>query len=132
MHKVLLPKPQNFDGMFTIIKVFERNAHLANWLVANAPKAVLVAEFQAKEGDIVSIDLGVTFEGYVTDAADPWLTLLGSRIDTTSIPESGFRGRSGTIGRSTFFAGLGTAEQVTLQGRVVGTQVVWTAARRAR
>lgn len=74
----------------------------------------------------------VQLEGYVTDAADPWLTLLGSRIDTTSIPESGFRGRSGTIGRSTFFAGLGAGEQVTLQGRVVGTQVVWTAARRAR
>jgi hypothetical protein len=74
----------------------------------------------------------VQLEGYVIDAADPWLTLLGSRIDTTSIPESGFRGRSGTIGRSTFFSGLGTGEQVTLQGRVVGTQVVWTAARRAR
>lgn len=74
----------------------------------------------------------VQVEGYVTTAADPWVTLLGSLIDTTSIPDGGFRGRSGTIGRSTFFAGLGTGEKVTLQGRVVGTQVVWTAARRAR
>lgn len=73
----------------------------------------------------------VQLEGYVTNAADPWLTLLGSTIDTTSIPDGGFRGRSGTIGRSAFFTGLGTGEQVTLQGRVAGTQVVWTAARRA-
>lgn len=74
----------------------------------------------------------VQLEGYVTTAADPWLTVLGSSIDTTSIPDGGFRGRSGTIGRNRFFAGLGTGEQVTLQGRVVGTQVVWTAARRTR
>lgn len=73
----------------------------------------------------------VQLEAYVANAADPWLTLLGSSIDTTSIPDAGFRGRSGTIGRSRFFAGLGTGEKVTLQGRVVGTQVVWTAARRA-
>ena len=69
--------------------------------------------------------------GLAGAAADPWLTLLGSMIDTTPIPESGFRDRSGTIGRSTFFAGLGTGAKVTLQGRIVGTQVVWTAARRA-
>lgn len=73
----------------------------------------------------------VQVEGHVANAADPWLTVLGSTIDTASIPDGGFRGRSGTIGRSRFFTGLGTGEKVTLQGRVIGTQVVWIAARRA-
>jgi hypothetical protein len=85
----------------------------------------------AKEVERSDPSSHVQVEGYVTNAADPWLTLLGSTIDTASIPDGGFRGRSGTIGRSTFFTGLGYGEKVTLQGRVIGTQVVWTAARRA-
>lgn len=72
----------------------------------------------------------VKVQGAVTSAADPLLALLGSAIDTSSIPENGFRGPYGPVGRSAFFNDLMIGQEVTLQGNVVGTSVVWTAATR--
>lgn len=72
----------------------------------------------------------VQMQGSVTSAADPIIALLGSSIDTALIPESGFRGRYGVIGRSAFFSGLSTGKKVSIQGNVVTTTVEWTNATR--
>jgi hypothetical protein len=70
----------------------------------------------------------VQVQGLVSSAADPILVLLGASIDTSSIPESGFRGDDGVIGRSAFFSGLLSGVKVSVQGKVVNTTVVWTKA----
>jgi hypothetical protein len=72
----------------------------------------------------------VQVQGWVTSAADPIVVLFGTSIDTTSIPESGFLGRYGIIGRNAFFSGLSSGKKVSLQGNVVAPTVVWTKATR--
>lgn len=72
----------------------------------------------------------VQVQGWVTSAADPIVVLFGTSIDTTSIPESGFLGRYGIIGRNAFFSGLSIGKKVSLQGNVVAPIVVWTKATR--
>jgi len=72
----------------------------------------------------------VQVQSWVTSAADPIVALFGTSIDTTSIPESGFLGRHGVIGRHAFFSGLSSGKKVSLQGNVVAPTVVWTQATR--
>jgi hypothetical protein len=72
----------------------------------------------------------VQVQGLVTSAADPIVVLLGAAIDTSSISESGLRGRSGVIGRSAFFADLSSGETVVLRGITLGDTVAWSWASR--
>jgi len=84
----------------------------------------------AKEVERSDPKSNIQLQGLVTSAADPFVVLLGTSIDTSSIPESGFRGRYGTIGRSAFFSGLLSGKKVSVQGNVVTTTVDWTSAAR--
>ena len=59
-------------------------------------------------------------QGLVTSAIDPTVALLGASIDTSLIPESGFLGRYGVIGRSAFFSGLSSGKKVGLRGTALG------------
>ena len=71
------------------------------------------------------------FEGPLTSASNPLLVVAGVTIDTTAIPDSGFKGRDGVvIGRSAFFAGLSLGKKVTIQGNVSGMMVQWSSASR--
>jgi hypothetical protein len=84
----------------------------------------------AKEVERSDPKSNVQVQGFVTSAADPIIVLLGAFIDTSSIPESGLRGRYGAIGRSAFFSGLSNGKKVSVQGNVVTTTVDWTSATR--
>jgi hypothetical protein len=84
----------------------------------------------AKEVERSDPKSNVQVRGLVTSAADPNVVLLGASIDTSMIPESGFRGRYGVIGRSAFFSGLSNSKKVSIQGNVVTATVVWTNATR--
>jgi len=84
----------------------------------------------AKEVERSDPKANVQMQGLVTSAADPLVALLGTSIDTVLIPESGFRGRYGVIGRSAFFSGLSTGKKVSIQGNIVTTTVEWTNATR--
>ena len=84
----------------------------------------------AKEVERGNPQSNVQVQGWVTSAADPIVVLLGTSIDTTSIPESGFLGRYGVIGRSAFFSSLSSGKKVSFQGNVVTPTVVWTQATR--
>jgi hypothetical protein len=68
---------------------------------------------EVERGDPTS---NVQIQGLVTSAADPIVVLLGASIDTSSIPESGFLGRYGVIGKSAFFSGLSSSKKVVLHG----------------
>jgi hypothetical protein len=70
----------------------------------------------------------VQVQGLVTSAADPIIVLLGASIDTSSIPESGFRDLYGVGGRGTFFAGLTRGKKVALRGTVLENTVTWSSA----
>jgi hypothetical protein len=72
----------------------------------------------------------VQMQGLITSAADPFLILFGSSIDTSSIPESGFLGRYGVIGRSGFFAGLSNGKKIVLRGTSQAHTVTWSSASR--
>lgn len=84
----------------------------------------------AKEVERSDPKSNVQMQGLVTSATDPIVALLGTSIDTALIPESGFRGPYGVIGRSAFFSGLWTGKKVSIQGNVVTTTVEWTNATR--
>lgn len=84
----------------------------------------------AKEVERSDPSSHIRIQGLITSAADPLLVLLGSTVDTTAIPESGFRGRFGTIGRSGFFAGVSIGTKVTLSGTYQGNAVAWSSASR--
>jgi hypothetical protein len=73
----------------------------------------------------------VRIQGYVTNISNPWLVLLGSTIDTSVIPESGFHGQNGILGRSNFFAELSVGMSVVLSGTYQGNTVAWTSASRS-
>lgn len=67
----------------------------------------------------------ITLQGPVTTVAQPTLTVAGATIDTSAIPDSGFKDRSGPIGRSRFFNGLKPGLGVKLRGRLSGSSVTW-------
>jgi len=73
----------------------------------------------------------VQIRGLVMSAADPFLVLFGSSIDTSSIPESGFLGRAGSIGRRGFFANLSTGKTVVLRGNYQANTVTWSSITRS-
>lgn len=85
---------------------------------------------RAKEVERSDPSSHVQVQGYVTNVSNPWLVLLGSTIDTSSILESGFRGRDEAIGRNAFFAGLVPGQKISLRGNVSGTNILWTTAAR--
>ncbi|MDO8355168.1 MAG: DUF5666 domain-containing protein [Nitrospirota bacterium] len=72
----------------------------------------------------------VQIKGLVMSAADPFLVLFGSSIDTSSIPENRFLGRSGVIGRSGFFTGLSSGEKIVLRGTYQANTVTWSSVSR--
>jgi len=73
----------------------------------------------------------VRVQGYVTNVSNPWLVLLGSTIDTSAIPESGFHGQNGMLGRSNFFAELSVGMSAVLSGTYQGNTVAWTSVSRS-
>jgi hypothetical protein len=73
----------------------------------------------------------VRVQGYVTNVSNPWLVLLGSPIDTSAIPESGFHGHNGIPGRNNFFGELSVGMKVVLRGVYQGNTVAWTSASRS-
>ena len=84
----------------------------------------------AKEVERSDPTANVQVQGLVTSATDPIVVLLGASIDTSSIPESGFRGRYGVIGRSAFFSGLSSGKKVVLRGTYQANTVTWSSASR--
>jgi hypothetical protein len=84
----------------------------------------------AKEVERSDPKSSVRLQGLVTSVAYPFIVLLGASINTSSIPESGFLGRDGVIGRSAFFSGLSSGKKVSVQGNAVTTTVDWTSATR--
>ena len=72
----------------------------------------------------------IQIEGRLTTAADPLLVLFGSTIDTSPVPDSGFRGPVGIIGRTAFFSGLLAGQKISLRGTLAETTVVWATATR--
>jgi hypothetical protein len=84
----------------------------------------------AKEVERSDPTSNVQVQGLVTSAADPIVVLLGASIDTSSIPDSGFLGRYGAIGRKGFFAGLSSGKKVVLRGTYQANTVTWSSASR--
>ena len=84
----------------------------------------------AKEVERSDPKSNVRVQGFVTSATDPIVVLLGASIDTSLIPESGFRGRYGVIGRSAFFSGLSSGKKVVLRGTYQANTVTWSSALR--
>lgn len=84
----------------------------------------------AKEVERSDPKSNVQLQGLVTSAANPIVVLLGASIDTSLIPESGFRGRYGVIGRSAFFSGLSSGKKVVLRGTYQANTVTWSSASR--
>ncbi len=84
----------------------------------------------AKEVERSDPKSNVQLQGLVTSAANPIVVLLGASIDTSLIPESGFRGRYGVIGRSAFFSGLSSGKKVVLRGTYQANTVTWSSALR--
>lgn len=72
----------------------------------------------------------ITIQGPVSSVSQPILTIAGTAIDTSAIPENGFRDRSGTIGRSGFFNSLTPGLDITLHGTISGSSVTWQTAKR--
>jgi len=87
---------------------------------------VLVAEEVERTDPKSTTQVG----GVLTSVADPFIVLMGVSIDTSSVPESGFLGRYGAIGRSAFFAGLVSGKKVVLKGTAVSNTVIWSSASR--
>lgn len=84
----------------------------------------------AKEVERSDPTSNVQVQGLITSATDPIVVLLGASIDTSSISESGFRGRYGVIGRSAFFSGLSSGQKVVLRGTYQANTVTWSSASR--
>ncbi|WP_455387622.1 DUF5666 domain-containing protein [Petrachloros mirabilis] len=84
----------------------------------------------ATEVERTDPQFNVQVRSFITSAADPFIVLLGTSIDTSSIPESGFLGPNGVIGRSAFFSGLVGGKKVALRGTTVGDTVTWSSASR--
>lgn len=70
----------------------------------------------------------VLFEGPVQSALEPMLVIVGTVIDTSSIPR--FLAIDGTeIERQTFFQNLTVGRRVSLKGTSTGTAIMWVSAR---
>lgn len=82
----------------------------------------------AKEVERSDPKSNVQLQGLVTSVAYPFIVLLGASINLSSIPESGFLGHDGVIGRSAFFSDLSSGKKVSVQGNVVTTTIDWTSA----
>ena len=85
----------------------------------------------AKEVERSDPQSNVQVQGLVMSASDPIVVLLGASIDTSLIPESGFRGRNGVIGRNAFFSGLSSGKKIVLRGTFLGDTVTWLSASRS-
>lgn len=85
----------------------------------------------AKEVERSDPSSHVQVRGYVTNVSNPRLVLLGSTIDTSPIPENGFHGHNGILGRSNFFAELSIGMSAVLSGTYQGSTVAWTSASRS-
>ncbi|TKS63225.1 MAG: hypothetical protein EWM73_01654 [Nitrospira sp.] len=85
----------------------------------------------AKEVERSDPKSNVQVQGLVTSATDPIVVLLGASIDTSLIPEGGFRGPYGTVGRTSFFAGLSSGKKVVLRGTSQVNTVLWSSASRS-
>ncbi len=73
----------------------------------------------------------VKFEGLLTSASDPFLVVAGLTIDTTAIPDNGFKGHDGiVIGRNAFFAGPPRGKEVAVRGILAGTVAQWSSVSR--
>ena len=86
---------------------------------------------RAKEVERSDLSSHVRVQGYVSNVSNPWLVLLGSTIDTSAIPESGFRGRTGIPGRNNFFAEFSVGMNAVLRGTYQGNAVAWTSVSRS-
>jgi hypothetical protein len=84
----------------------------------------------AKEVERSDPKSNVQLQGLVTSAADPIVVLLGTSIDTSLIPESGFLGHNGVIGRSAFFSDLSSGKKIVLRGTYQTNTVMWSSASR--
>jgi hypothetical protein len=75
---------------------------------------------------------GIKLQGPVRSVLAPVLFIAGASIDTSGIPDNGFRGSDGiVIGRTAFFQDLAVGHKVSLRGTLTGNQVNWTGARRS-
>ncbi|THJ25400.1 MAG: hypothetical protein CAF45_000890 [Nitrospira sp. CG24E] len=84
----------------------------------------------AKEVERSDPTSNVQIQGLVMSTADPLLVLFGSSIDTSSIPENGFLGRYGILGRSAFFKSLSSGRKIALRGTYQPDIVSWSSASR--
>lgn len=71
----------------------------------------------------------IKIEAPVQSSHEPLLVMAGATIDTSDIPDSGFIGRYGAIGRSAFFQGLTIGKKASLKGASTATGVIWTSAK---
>jgi hypothetical protein len=68
----------------------------------------------------------VTLQGPIQSVTAPLLVIAGATIDTSDIPDSGFIGNYGSIGRTAFFQELNTGQTVSVRGAWTGSSVRWT------
>jgi hypothetical protein len=84
----------------------------------------------AKEVERSDPKSNVQLQGLVTSVAYPFIVLLGASINMSSIPESGFLGHDGVIGRSAFFSDLSSGKKIVLRGTYQTNTVMWSSASR--
>lgn len=88
-----------------------------------APNAVVATELELRS---IAPDTSIELRGPVSSAASPILTLLGVRIDTSTIADANFRDEEdAVIGRAGFFAALKPGQAVEVDGELNGAVPVW-------
>jgi Domain of unknown function (DUF5666) len=108
------------NGNLTRFEGIQPGDHLTIHGRLNAGNIIVATELERS-----SSTTEITFQGPVTTVAPPTLTIAGTSIDTSAIPDAGFRDRSGTIDRSGFFNGLRPGSDVNLRGSLSGSSVTW-------
>ena len=68
----------------------------------------------------------IVLEAPLQSAIDPRILLAGVNIETSGIPENGFVGNYGPIGRKTFFEKALTGRPVWAEGTLTGSNVTWS------
>lgn len=86
---------------------------------------VIVATELERTGPTTQVQL----QGPVRLVADPMLVIAGASVDTTTIPDNGFGGRYGVIGRGAFFGSLTPGKSITVRGMLAGNSVTWQSAK---
>ena len=87
-----------------------------------APNAVVATELELRS---IAPDTSIELRGPVSSAASPILTLLGVRIDTSTIADANFRDEEdAVIGRAGFFAALKPGQAVEVDGELNGAQFI--------